>query len=154
VRHVFLPIAVFAIVAAVPWLLWTVDLVDTAPERPALSHKWAGDKSRAMDRNSQSLGQSVVAPAGKGPNTHATLKIVGGRIGNADDGASSQLSSGGDYAPLKIIRGKIANSDNQAEITPDGPGLLEPHAILEIREGKVARMRRAGAPSSRASSGG
>ena len=149
-RHVFLSIAVFAIIAAGPWLLWTVDLSGT-PETPALPHKWDGDKSY-LGGGSQNLGQTALAAPG-GPDTHATLEIFSGTIRNTDHAARSQLSVGDDHATLKIIGGKISNSGNHAE-TAGAATSLEPHAILEIRDGKVARVRRAETPNSRASSGG
>ena len=154
-RHVFLPLAVFAILAAAPWLLWATDLGSTLPDTSASQHKRGSDEPRAalqaMDRKSEKSVQSTVAAPAISAGGHATLEIVRGRIRN---GAHPQRSNENDHPTLKIIGGKIGNSGNQRMNTPTAAISLEPHAILEIKDGKVARIRRAGPLYSRGLSGG
>ena len=155
VRHVFFPLAVFAIVAAAPWLLWATDLGSTFRDMAPVQHKGGRDEPRAalqaLDGKPRKWGQSTVAAPGVSAGGQATLEIVRGRIRN---GAHPQRSNGNDHPTLKIVGGKLGDSGNQPVTTPTAAISLEPHAILEIRDGKVVRIRRAGPLYSRGLSGG
>jgi hypothetical protein len=138
-RQVLVPGAVFATIATMPWIVSSIDSRGPIAQAPLLKER-AESHASAKTSEFRTDTSEAKAVATAGADVHASLEIIEGRIRNrGGTAAQPQVSAVDDHATINIVGGKIANPGNTAGTVPGAVTPLEPHAILEIRQGSIYR---------------
>jgi hypothetical protein len=132
VRRFILPAAVFAIIAAVPWFMSSFG--SRGPSGVSSAPQYSHGRAHIDSRGTSSADTTVdVSASAAAPATH---KITEGKSQSTETIEKSALDS---RSATTVRRSEDTDGKkrNTADMARGKPMLPEPHAVLEIRDGKI-----------------
>jgi hypothetical protein len=136
VRRFFLPAAVFASIAAVPWFISNSGLRGPSVVSPAPQHSHQQKHSESRASSSTGITHGSARTSSEAPPTLQVSESEQIAAEKPIERPARNSESATTIGQSEITGGRIGDPANTAGIVPSKPMLPE-HAVLEIRDGKV-----------------